>query len=476
MKTNQLLLAVAVISLLSACGKDPQDNSRPKPEPKPTKTVSFKVSAENLPVQWNAGQIALSVNYGAVKTVDLSAGSFSLDLEESGAPYTFIASAPAQALAGKLDAASNSAEISVPNSQKPLADGPDELANVLVAASSSYSELPTEAVELKLNPAVAYGKLLISGIKEKISKVNLTFNDNVTGTWLYSFSDKAMSVKKGSKVIALNTAELTGDVVWFAIAPQTISSVTVEAFTGESESMTIDVPVELSPKAGEVFEINAEFVIFKHPSLNGSNYYPMIMDNSVVSYLGDKVAFDCRPNDVNKFFYIWGDTYGGKEPEGTGFYGQEGGFMSLFVKDERWWSAGALYIKPESGVDLKAIGADPSNYYFHMAFKGTATPHMIGITNGTERYDFVVGVGTFSDHGVTASALTPVSGAYVPDEWNEYEFPISTSGVDFSKDLVNDGDGGCNILIALSGPTITGDGPVALVPAINMDAVFIYKK
>ena len=69
------------------------------------------------------------------------------------------------------------------------------------------------------------------------------------------------------------------------------------------------------------------------------------------------------------------------------------------------------------------------------------------------------------DSGTTYNAIVPINngGKFDAKEWNEYEFKVSETGIDFSKDVAD-----TNLFVCLSG------GETGKV--INLDACFIYKK
>lgn len=208
-------------------------------------------------------------------------------------------------------------------------------------------------------------------------------------------------------------------------------------------------------------------------SLNGSEYYPIIMDGTTSDKLAGKIACDLRPDDVNKFLYVWENTYAGNTASGLNFYGIAGDYTSLAVTNVGWSGAGYFVTGNVDGFEKIAKLNEPG-YYFHIAYKGAANvAHACYITWGDGNlYRFVLGQGQTEVEGVMTQALKPINndGAFVANEWNEYEFSLAEAGVDFTHTLSTNADGvpGSNIFCFLSG------GNAGTV--INLDAAFFYKK
>jgi len=207
----------------------------------------------------------------------------------------------------------------------------------------------------------------------------------------------------------------------------------------------------------------------ENASLKGSNYYVIAMDATSYESISSKVTADLRPDDTNRFLYVWEGTYEGGSASGVNFYGNADGYTDLIVTSVGWSGAGYFVSAADASASkFAAIAADPANYYLHVGYKGKAgLAHMLSLVYGTSSYAFAVGEGSFTDGGtgVTKTALTPTSGAFAANEWNEYEISIKDTGVDFSQSFPSDGT---NIFTFLSGGE-TGT-------EIALDAVFIYKK
>ena len=146
---------------------------------------------------------------------------------------------------------------------------------------------------------------------------------------------------------------------------------------------------------------------------------------------------------------------------------------SLAVTNVGWSGAGYFVTGKVDGFEKIAKLNEPG-YYFHIAYKGAANvAHACYITWGDGNlYRFVLGQGQTEVEGVMTQALKPINndGAFVANEWNEYEFSLAEAGVDFTHTLSTNADGvpGSNIFCFLSG------GNAGTV--INLDAAFFYKK
>ena len=238
------------------------------------------------------------------------------------------------------------------------------------------------------------------------------------------------------------------------------------------------------PGEGGGGEVSAE------ASLKGSAYIPFILDGETKTSLGSNVVADMSPDDVNKFLYVWSDTYVGAEAPGLNFYG-EVGYTSLKVTSAGWSGAG-FFATAAADPQKKFTG---KGWTLHVAYKGPANVNqfLVLYANGVTRYEadgqtpqrdgngnvivdmtvakkICLGQGSYEEHDsngafvATHNASAPNNGAFVPNEWNEYEFDLT--GVEFyTNGLPKEG---CNLLTLSSGGV--QDTPIML------DAVFLYKK
>ena len=209
-----------------------------------------------------------------------------------------------------------------------------------------------------------------------------------------------------------------------------------------------------------------------HASLQGSDYYVLLMDGETFGKIEKKVKADIRMQDgadgeATRPLYIW-NGYAGGTAAGLNFYGVAGEYMCLQVTAGAGWSGFGHFMKitdPNFGK-MKEITGD---YYFHFCYKGAAnTVHALYPWWGPEAtgaYKFSVGEGTAFDN---LPFVNPISngGKFVANEWNEYEIKVSDMGIDFTADPAQ--ADGQNIFCGLSGGV---EGTT-----INLDAVFFYKK
>ena len=216
-------------------------------------------------------------------------------------------------------------------------------------------------------------------------------------------------------------------------------------------------------------------------ALQHSAFIPVVLDGTSFESIKDKVVVDLRVDDTTNYLWVWSETYTGGAGEGLNFFGNTEGYIDLLVGTVGWSGAGfCVYnsFKPEGAEEVfvaavdpfekinGSIGADPSNWVFHLAYKGEArVAHIIGVGFGGKEYKFAIGEGSLADAGITYEAIAPVSGEFEAGEWMEYEIPVTEFGFDFtSKDSAN----GTNVLFILSGG-VTGT-------EIKLDAAYYYKK
>ncbi len=206
-------------------------------------------------------------------------------------------------------------------------------------------------------------------------------------------------------------------------------------------------------------------------SLQGSNYYLIVMDGVTSEKIASKVVADYRPDGEGKNLWVWDGTYEGGTTSGLSFYGLTEGWVCLKVTTVGWsgagWQVNNIEGKAPDWLKMKDLATDTDKYYLHIGYKGAAgQAHIIGFgyAAGGE-YKFAIGEGSLDDAGVTYNAIAPINnnGKFDSKEWNEYEVKLSDMGIDFSKDITD-----ANVLWCLSGGE-TGK-------EINLDAVFVYKK
>lgn len=208
-------------------------------------------------------------------------------------------------------------------------------------------------------------------------------------------------------------------------------------------------------------------------SLQGSNYYPILIDAISYETIAGKVVADLRAQDggdaaSTRPLYVW-NGYEGATANGLNFYGNAEGYTSLQVYADAGWSGFGIFLKKEDPGFAK-MAEITGDYYFHFAYKGAdGVSHAFYPGWGSSVYRMTIGNGAeFNDNGTIFPKINPISndGKFVPNEWNEYEVKVSDMGIDFTAEPAE--AGGQNILCALSGG-VAGT-------TISLDAVFFYKK
>ncbi len=154
--------------------------------------------------------------------------------------------------------------------------------------------------------------------------------------------------------------------------------------------------------------------------------WPIIMDETTFATCNSNsaVVADFRPNNQDRFLYIWVETYDSLTTAGLNSMGNTDGYLSLRVTDQGW--AGAGFCLTDNGNSWQAaeqlraaIVANPDNYYLHMAIKSTDNySHCFYLFN-TEATRFVLGNRSVYDGSVYSDFTR--DGA-----WQEFYIPMST--------------------------------------------------
>lgn len=194
------------------------------------------------------------------------------------------------------------------------------------------------------------------------------------------------------------------------------------------------------------------------PSLKGSNYYPIILDNISAEKIKDKIAIDYRPDNETRKVYLWADSYTSRLCTEKNFYNQWQGWRSYSVSTLGWSAAAFNVLADGEGIDL--TGLDDS-YTFHMAIKSKDKANHAVRFLGSNGQLYGFAIGTAGLEGVEPYTDFPRDG-----EWHEIEVPVK---VLFDKGLkyehvIPSGD----LAIFYSGG-VTGT-------TLDIDAVFFYKK
>lgn len=196
--------------------------------------------------------------------------------------------------------------------------------------------------------------------------------------------------------------------------------------------------------------------------LNGSNYYPIVMDAVTYETIKGRVVADLRVDDTTTWLWIWENTYVAGTSTGPNYFGEVEGWVALQVGTVGWSGAGFCCYDPAKLSKLADVTANPADYVLHMAMKSQ--------DNAT--HEIVL----YSDGGAEAKIAIDVTGAYGyprDGEWYAIEVPMTVftnNGLLWTANLgaganPTTQEGGHNVMAVLSGAS----------GALNLDACFIYK-
>ncbi len=196
--------------------------------------------------------------------------------------------------------------------------------------------------------------------------------------------------------------------------------------------------------------------------LNGSNYYPIVMDAVTYETIKGRVVADLRVDDTTIWLWIWENTYVAGTSTGPNYFGEVEGWVALQVGTVSWSGAGFCCYDPAKLSKLADVTANPADYVLHLAMKSQ--------DNAT--HEIVL----YSDGGAEAKIAIDVTGAYGyprDGEWYAIEVPMTVftnNGLLWTANLgaganPTTQEGGHNVMAVLSGAS----------GALNLDACFIYK-
>lgn len=196
--------------------------------------------------------------------------------------------------------------------------------------------------------------------------------------------------------------------------------------------------------------------------LNGSNYYPIVMDAVTYETIKGRVVADLRVDDTTTWLWIWENTYVAGTSTGPNYFGEVEGWVALQVGTVGWSGAGFCCYDAAKLSKLADVTANPADYVLHLAMKSQ--------DNAT--HEIVL----YSDGGAEAKIAVDVTGAYGyprDGEWYAIEVPMTVftnNGLLWTANLgaganPTTQEGGHNVMAVLSGAS----------GALNLDACFIYK-
>ena len=294
-----------------------------------------------------------------------------------------------------------------------------------------------------------------------------------------AFKTTSVSVEV-SKTVTLEVAVTPQDakLAWEIDKPA-IASVANGVVTGVAEGNAI-VTVTATNEAGSSSAKCIVNVIKQGggdtPKVKGSKIWPIVMDGTTSTAIGQKLIYDYRPDDINKFLYVWENTYVAGAASGKNFYQTEqgeGSFTCLQVGSVGWSGCGYCMTSsdgtkpnPELFAAMKAmvdeIKAAPADYFLHLAIKSTDQCAHCFYFLGSEATKFVLGASSVYDG--------PVYGNFTRDgSWAEFDIPMSNYAAAIETIATTGTYDGMNIFVALSDGAVPG-------ALLNLDAVYFYKK
>ena len=270
------------------------------------------------PTYWTANdtEVKISLNYeyavaAGVSPEDVdSEGNIlntsfdaSFDGVETDAPYTFYVISPSSAMLWP-SADRGAVSVYIMANQKPSATSVDETAQVIVAKSEEFSEIPDD-VDVHFNHLTAYGKMTLKNISlndgVEITSVKLISEEQpLTGSWYYKFEDKSMEAKEASESIVLDASDIDvvgGDPVWFACAPADMGGKPLKVYVNLSDGTSLYRQITLKSglefKSGSIYKFSvnmatAETVTNTVEATSSEEVYQLVSSTSSLS-TGDQV-------------------------------------------------------------------------------------------------------------------------------------------------------------------------------------------
>lgn len=324
MKKYFSLFCATVALLLSACNKQENDIVTPSTrtirfvaESIETKTAFGTPESGKYPTLWTANDTLVKVacNYSGDKnskvtpSSDFKTATFdaSLNLPEAG-PYTFMSLSPASASVS-LSKDYKSWNVEIPTAQTPLTGSVDEDAQILLAVSNAYSELP-ETVTFQFKHMTAYGHFAIKNLSlngAKVQSISVTSSVPFAGRWYYYLEDATVEpTSSPSSTITLSTTSVND--IWFACAPADLSGATLKISVATDKGTlekTVTCPASAKLASGDVFKFAVDFTGI---TIQDPQKYLLVTNSSdltpgsevIIANIGDKMAISTTQNPNNR--------------------------------------------------------------------------------------------------------------------------------------------------------------------------------
>ena len=254
-KYLSLLCSAAIIALsLSGCAK----NDAPDEDVQGVgveKTVSFNAQSPSTksyfgektdsgyPTVWTSNtKVSISVNYATGKAATVNpkgsgnTATFDVELTQPTADeFVFYALSPSSS-AVSYSSTNKSIQVDFPASQSPTKGSVDEASHIMFAKSETFTEWPTETVDLKFAHLAAYGKFTLNNFREdgtagkvKINSVDIESDSLIAGRFYFYPETKHFHPNPGTNIITVKSDNIEYDhnnrdiTFWFAVRPVDLS-------------------------------------------------------------------------------------------------------------------------------------------------------------------------------------------------------------------------------------------------------------
>lgn len=292
MKTHRILYLVLAAVTLAACQREEADFAEDLPVRRvhfsageiETRTVFGEANGTSYPTLWTDqdSEVAISLNFArfrnatVIPSANYLSAIFSAEFTDEGeAPYVFYLVSPSTA-ARSISASRNGWNIQIPAVQTPTAQSLDEAAQILVAKSESFQEIP-EHIDVLFDHLTAYGRITLKNVDKALDNagfeeatilsVDLTSEEAFAGSWYYNVDDGTMTPKDPSYTLTLKLSDVADasliQNLWFGCLPADMSekSLKVRVNTDKgSVERTITFPAGRAFTAGKIatFSVNME--------------------------------------------------------------------------------------------------------------------------------------------------------------------------------------------------------------------------
>ena len=282
---NSIFVIIAAMVTFAGCAKEEIAAPETKTvqffaEEIATKTAFGTPDGTTYPTLWteNDENVHISLNltgskqFAVIPSDDFTTATFEGEFEDDNSgEYTFYSVSPAAASIN-FSADYKSYNLEIPTTQTPTATSVDEKAQILVAASETFTEFPS-VVNFAYEHFTAYGKLSLTNLAlgdAKVSSVSLTADKNFAYRYYFYPATGEIKENGSTKTITINTTSLTD--IWFACAPVDMSNSTMEVVVNTDKgtfTKTVTFPAERKFESGKIskFAVNMSGVTLSAPEV-----------------------------------------------------------------------------------------------------------------------------------------------------------------------------------------------------------------